>query len=291
MMYRRSRSIVCLAVLTALAAMAMLTGGCGSSQPPKAAPRLGVTFGGLATEVAALANDRVVAGRLVTSGSTDLAGKLPPAEPVTLIIRGNPELKRVALTIDDGWNADMRILGLLKTWKIKFTAFLIGDRGVADAHPEFVRRIRDSGGEVCSHTWDHYIMKGKDQATVLNEIWRSEDLIAGITHEVFPYIRYSGGLYDKASMDWAAEQGFWLVNWSIDSGDSRPAPKLENEVRAVLDNIKPGAIILCHFGGHNTYDVLARVIPEIQKRGYEVTSLTRVLEGTPYILKGPANGK
>jgi hypothetical protein len=39
--------------------------------------------------------------------------------------------------------------------------------------------------------------------------------------------------------------------------------------------------------------VLARIIPEIQKRGYEVTSLSRVLEGTPYELKGTggAGGK
>jgi len=30
--------------------------------------------------------------------------------------------------------------------------------------------------------------------------------------------------------------------------------------------------------------MLSRVIPEIQKRGYEVTSLSRALEGTPFRL-------
>jgi peptidoglycan/xylan/chitin deacetylase (PgdA/CDA1 family) len=277
--------IICLSAVALLACTALA--GCGERKVSRV-PHLGATMKDMAGYIGSLVDDTVIAGRLVTFDQGDLAGKLPPVQPAAVIRRGNPNLKRVALTIDDGWNADMRILDLLKRWNIRFTAFLIGDRGVADAHPEFVRRIFDSGGEVCSHTWTHYIMRGKDQATVLNEIWRSEDTIAHVTHEVFPYIRFSGGSYDDASLNWAAEQGFWLVNWTIDTADSSRAPNTNAQVASVLANLKPGAIILCHFGGHNTYEVLARAIPEIQKRGYEVTSLTRVLEGTPYILKPAA---
>lgn len=228
---------------------------------------------------------KVKDGGLVTYRES-LRGVLPPASPVQLITRGNPDLKMVALTIDDGWNADMRILDFLKQNNVGFTAFLIGGRGVAESNPGFVKAIQDAGGEVCSHTYSHYVMRGKDEAFVMDEIWRSQEVITRVTHEVYPYIRFSGGAYDQPALDWAAREGFWVVNWSVSDNDTAPNANPDQQVNAVLGGLQNGAIILCHFGGHNTYDVLARAIPEIQKRGYEVTSLSRVLEGTPFELKG-----
>lgn len=259
-------------------------GGCGGNVPAQAPPTLGSTMESIARSAGSLSRGVVAEGRLLTFGGA-VPGMLPPAQPVQLITKGNPDLKRVAITIDDGWNADMRILDLLKSLKIKWTAFLIGGRGVAEDNPDFVKRIQDSGGEVCSHTYTHYVMRGKDHATVLDEIWRSQEVITRVTHEVYPYIRFSGGAYDENSINWAAEQGFWVVNWSASTNDTGSGVTPDGQVNAVLANLEPGAIILCHFGGHNTYEVLSRVIPEIQARGYEVTSLSRVLEGTPFVLE------
>lgn len=232
-----------------------------------------------------LPKDRVVGDHLVTFDVTNLAGKLPPARPVQAITRGNPELKRVAITIDDGWNTDMRILELLAGWKIKWTAFLIGGRGVAESNPDLVRAMRDAGAEVCNHTYSHYVMSGKDHTFVVDELWRSQEAITRVTHEIYPYARFSGGAYDDTSLQWAADQGFWMVNWTVSSGDTSKGVTVDFQVNNILANLQPGAIILFHFGGYNTYEVLSRVIPEIQRRGYEVTSLSRVLEGTPFVLK------
>jgi peptidoglycan/xylan/chitin deacetylase (PgdA/CDA1 family) len=234
----------------------------------------------------------VVDGRVITFKEGTLQGMLPPVKP-EVVRRGNTSLKRVALTIDDGWNADPRILKLLKEWKIEFTAFLIGDRGVANEQPKFVQAIADAGGEICSHTWSHYIMRQKSEDFVMNELWNGQGAVTNVTHEILPYVRFSGGDYDKPALDWTGREGYWIVNWTLDTRDSTPNPTVDSEVNAVLGGLSNGAIILCHWGGHNTYDVLARIIPEIQKRGYEVTSLSRVLEGTPYELKGTggAGGK
>lgn len=229
--------------------------------------------------------DRVENGRLLTNTVGDLSGKLPHAQPVQLVTHGNQALNRVAITIDDGWNPDMRILELLNSRGIPFTAFLIGGRGVVDAHPEFVQAIGDAGGEVCNHTYSHFVMPGKDQKFVVDEIWKAQNAITGITHEILPYVRFSGGAYDQASLDWAAQQGFWVVNWTIASSDTDPGVTVDYQVNHILNNLQPGAILLFHFSGHGTYDVLAQVIPEIQKRGYEVTSLSRVMEGTPFHLE------
>ena len=232
----------------------------------------------------------VVGDSLITFKEGSLQGVLPSVKP-EVVTRGNANLKRVALTIDDGWNADPRILKLLKQSKVKFTAFLIGGRGVADAQPQFVQQIVNAGGEVCSHTWSHYVMSGKPESFVMNELWNGQGAVTKVTHEVLPYVRFSGGGYDKAALNWTGREGYWIVNWTLDTRDSAANPTVDGEVAAVMGGLCNGAIILCHWGGHNTYEVLSRIIPEIQNKGYEVTSLSRVFEGTPYQLKGTSPSK
>ncbi|MHB8896312.1 MAG: polysaccharide deacetylase family protein [Candidatus Geothermincolia bacterium] len=232
----------------------------------------------------------IVGDRMITYKEGSLQGVLPSVKP-ELITRGNPDLKRVALTIDDGWNPDPRILKMLKQKNIKFTAFLIGGRGVADAQPQFVKQIADAGGEVCSHTLSHYVMTGKPESFVMTELWAGQGAITQVTHEVLPYVRFSGGAYDKTALNWSGREGYYVVNWTLDTRDSAPNPTVDGEVAAVMGGLSNGAIILCHFGGHNTYEVLARIIPEIQNKGYEITNLSGVFEGTPYKLKGTTSSK
>jgi peptidoglycan/xylan/chitin deacetylase (PgdA/CDA1 family) len=276
---------VALACATLLAA---LLAGCGSGKPVPATIN---TFAGVGKAIRSgmgLTEDGVVIdGRLITYKTGSLQGVLPSVQPV-VVTRGNKDLKRVAITIDDGWNPDMRIMKLFKDDHVPFTAFVIGDRGIADAHPEFVKAMADAGGEVCGHTLSHYVMTGKSESFVMNELWQAQRIITNETHIVLPYVRYSGGANDKASLDWAGREGYWIINWTIDTRDSTANPQVDAQVNGTLAGLTNGAIILCHWGGHNTYDVLRRIIPEIRRRGYELTTLTGLFQGTPYLLKGTA---
>ena len=276
-----------LIVICALMITSLPISGCGKNSSPDQS--LGI--GRIGRSIDVIFKNVIVGDHVLTNDRGNLAGKLPPAEPVEIIRRGNPELKRVAITIDDGWEPDMRILDLLKKLKVEWTAFLIGGRGVAESNPDFIRRIEESGGEVCNHTYSHYIMWGKEKWFVRFELWQSQKIITDVTHKIYPYTRFCGGEYDDSVIEWAAEQGFWVVDWTIDSRDTRRGIDADYQVNIILEELEPGAIIVFHFSGYNTYEVLARVIPEIQRRGYEVTSLTRVLEGTPYLLKKPSGKK
>jgi len=238
---------------------------------------------------AAYANEESPPGKvarncLVTFEPDSIRGKLPPAQLGQVLHMGNPALKRVALTIDDGWHADMRILDLLHGWKIMYTAFIPGGLIDEDNPRGLAQRVYESGGEICSHSYTHRVMRGVPEPVFLDELWRSEQAICRVTHEVYPYVRFSGGAYDFPSVAWSAREGFWVVNWTIDSLDTKEGVSVNAQVNYILSNLEPGAILLCHFGGHHTYEMLSRVIPEIQKRGYEVTSLSRALEGTPFRL-------
>ena len=275
-------ALACAALLVALAA------GCGSQKQVPATVNTFASVGRTIRSGLGLTEDGMgIDNRLITYKQGSLRGVLPSVEPA-VVSRGNKDLKRVAITIDDGWNPDMRIMKLFKDEHVPFTAFVIGGRGVAESHPQFVKAMADAGGEVCSHTMSHYVMRGKSEDFVMNELWGCQRIITNVTHVVFPYVRYSGGAYDKPALDWAGREGYWVVNWTIDTRDSTANPQVDAQVNGTLAWLTNGAIILCHWGGHNTYDVLRRIIPEIRKRGYELTNLTGLFEGTPYLLKGTA---
>jgi len=284
---RRARLAAPLIIACAALVISMLAAGCGTSSAGAVAPLNAVKA--IAPSINAplgIPNSGVVVDNaMITYKVGSLQGVLPSVKPIVLT-RGNKDLKRVALTIDDGWSEDPRILKLLKQQKVKFTAFLIGGRGVANDNPSFVKRIVEAGGEVCSHTWSHYVMRGKSEDFVMSELWNGQGAVTKVTHEVLPYVRFSGGAYDKPALDWTAQSGYYVVNWTLDTMDSTANPNVPAQVSAVMNGISNGAIILCHWGGHNTYDVLSQIIPQIRAKGYEITSLSRVMEGTPYRLTG-----
>lgn len=203
-----------------------------------------------------------------------LRGSLPPVNPPVIIRRGTSSPK-VALTIDDGWNADRRILELLKRWNIRYTAFIVGN--VARFDPGLVRELYINGAEVCNHTLTHRKMRNITEPVILQEIWGCEDELCGVTHELYPYIRFFGGTYDQFCLDITAREGFRVVDWTIDSDDTRRGLTTEERKQQILANLQPGAILLFHFAGFDTFELLKEVIPEIRSRGYEITTLTEFL--------------
>jgi peptidoglycan/xylan/chitin deacetylase (PgdA/CDA1 family) len=199
-----------------------------------------------------------------------------PEKPA-VIRRGNKDRKMVALTIDDGWNRDDRILDLLEEYSIACTVFLIGGRGVAEADPAWIERMDSDGFEVCTHTYSHYKLTNRPEAWVAEDISKGLDVIAQVTGRRYPYMRPPGGFYDDVVIRAAAENGCYLVLWTSEFGDANQNVTADQEVKAVLSNLCNGDIILCHFGGQHTYEALRRLIPEILDRGYEFGTLSQVI--------------
>ncbi len=207
----------------------------------------------------------------------------PPAVPAfdpareMVIKRGNPDRMEVTLTIDDGWNRDDRILSLLESYGIKATVFVVGGRGVAESNPEWLARMDRAGFEVCSHTYDHYKLTDHPFDYVLDDIVKGQDVIAAVTGKRYPYMRPSGGSYNDTTIEACRAAGTYLVMWSNSTGDTGEGVTADYEVASVLNNLKNGDIILCHFGGHNTYEALSRIIPEVKARGYRFVTLTELI--------------
>ena len=205
--------------------------------------------------------------------------EVPPFDPGTpaVIERGNPNRKRVAITIDDGWNKDDRILDLLESYDLKCTVFVIGGMGVGEAHPEWIKRMDRDGFEVCTHTYSHYKLTDRAEEWVSEDIRKGQAVIAQVTGKYYPYMRPPGGFYDSVVIRAATENSCKVVMWTSELGDTNAGITVDREVSAVLSNLCNGDIILCHFGGYHTYEALSRLIPEIENRGYRTGTLSEIL--------------
>jgi len=202
--------------------------------------------------------------------------------PPAIVYGGNAERMEVAITLDDGGNLDARILDLLESYGIKCTVFPIGRW--AERNPEWIRRMDALGWEVANHTYTHPIKKPNrlvdmpDDA-VREELLAAQEVISGITGKRYPYFRPPGGWVDERVAALAGELGFITVMWSLDSLDAvDPNITPPDRAERILARVKPGQILLFHFGGYGTYDTLSYLIPRMQERGYRFVTLSRLFQ-------------
>lgn len=192
---------------------------------------------------------------------------------------GNPELKRIAITIDDGWFRDDRFLNLFKKYNVRCTVFIIGGRGIGNKNPDWLRKMDEMGFEICNHTYNHYRMTELSDNDLIEDLRKSQMVITNVTNKLYPYLRPPFGVYDERTLKVAAENGYYIILWSNSIDDTVEGIKLKDQVKNVMGNLKNGDIILAHFSAYNTYEVLEIIIPEILKQGYKLVTVSEVLEG------------
>jgi peptidoglycan/xylan/chitin deacetylase (PgdA/CDA1 family) len=199
---------------------------------------------------------------------------MPTAPEV--INSGNHSRREVAITLDDGYNIDTRILGLLETHGVKCTVFLVGNW--ARSHPDLVRRMEEDGFEICNHTLHHLWLTKLPDDQIRYEVIEGERAIFNITGKQLCYFRPPGGFLDARVTRVVSSLGYRIVMWSLDSADTR-YPSVPASVRAanILNRVKPGYILLFHFGGYSTFDTLSIVLSTLKARGYHFVTLTELL--------------
>lgn len=192
-----------------------------------------------------------------------------------------PEQPTVYLTFDDGPSKlTGQVLDILKKENVKATFFALGEQ--AQEYPALVKRIAKEGHAIGNHSYNHvYKELYSDFQTFWDQIQRSEDVFADLADTRPQLVRAPGGTYTNFDayyyylMDQA---GYTVVDWNVDSGDSK---RLNVPVNEIWQNIKGSPLeheinILFHDGsGHeSTVEVLPQVISYYKKLGYAFAPLT-----------------
>jgi peptidoglycan/xylan/chitin deacetylase (PgdA/CDA1 family) len=195
---------------------------------------------------------------------------------------------RIVLTFDDGYNLDHRILDFLASQGIPASAFVVGSW--AQRNPALLEEMNALGWDICNHTQNHpWLTKLTDQQIVA-ELNTCQAVIGSVTNQYLPIFRPPGGFIDARVMAIASSIGYAPVMWDFDSGDSsQTAIPVQDRVNHMVGSARDGSIILFHFGGRGTYEMVTGVVKGLQERGFCFVTLSE-LYGWKNLVRGGDSG-
>ena len=186
--------------------------------------------------------------------------------------------RKIALTFDDGPHPRFtkQILQVLAQYGVRATFFVIGEN--AALYPDVLREEIAAGHSIGSHTYSHRRVAEMSEYELRAEMEKTRELLLrfGVRASLF---RPPEGVCDDKVERLSRAFDCDIILWSIDTGDWR-LPGKETIVSAVLDNVRGGEIVLMHdyvSGRSNTVQALARMIPELLRRGYEFVTVDELI--------------
>ena len=205
------------------------------------------------------------------------AAILPPPTPVpgrprTYTDDGRPI---VYLTFDDGLvrPTSLEIVDLLAQHEAQATFFVLGD--LIDKDPELARLVSAAGHAIQNHTYHHLDLDDLTPDELTAELAAASQAIEGAIGVAPCCVRPPWGKASDVTRQIVAEMGLTVVKWDIDTQDWR-RPGTEAIVQAVLDDVRPGAIVLLHDGPGDrsqTIDAVAIILDELGRAGYAFEAL------------------
>jgi peptidoglycan/xylan/chitin deacetylase (PgdA/CDA1 family) len=189
----------------------------------------------------------------------------------------------VVLTFDDGplpHNSN-QILQILASECIKATFFTIGR--MARSFPEGVRKLRDAGHTIGTHTQNHPL--SMDRMSIERARQEIDDGIASVKaalgddKAVAPFFRIPGLLRAEAVEHYLASQGIqtWSADFPADDWRHIPASRVYDlAIRRI--EAKGKGILLLHDIQPRTVAALPRILQELKARGFRIV---HVVPATP----------
>ena len=175
--------------------------------------------------------------------------------------------KAVALTFDCAWGVDHTgdILAVLEREGVPSTWFMV--EFWAEKYPEYVKKIDGAGHEIGTHSSTHSYMSRLSAEEIRSELASSSQAISAVTGKEVELFRPPYGDYNDRLVATAEEEGYFVIQWDVDSLDWKDLSAGDIAVR-VLGGVREGSIVLFHNNGLHTAESLPAVISALKNRGY-----------------------
>jgi peptidoglycan/xylan/chitin deacetylase (PgdA/CDA1 family) len=178
-----------------------------------------------------------------------------------------------ALTYDDGPDPEVtpRVLDELAAAGAAATFFVVGQRAVE--HPEIVRRMREEGHGVGTHTMGHLDLRSSDWADARRAIEEGRAAVEEILGAAVPLFRPPmGHLSMRAAI--LLRQPRWHTHlWDTDAYDWQVGATPESIVDAALAHGLDGRVVLLHDTVAATVEATTRILEALRARGLEAATL------------------
>jgi len=204
---------------------------------------------------------------------------------VRRLAEGNPEVlyhvetkeRAVALTIDDGPDpvTTAKILGVLKENHARATFFIITGR--IPGNEKLLKRMVGEGHELGNHlTRDEPSVRLAPEEFE-HELLESHRVLSGFA--TIRWFRPGSGKYNKPMLATLEKHGYRCALGSVYPFDPY-IPWSWFSRRFILHHARPGSIIVLHDvggRGERTAKTLSKVLPELERRGFRVVTLTELV--------------
>ena len=195
----------------------------------------------------------------------------------------------VVLTFDDGplpHNSN-QILDILAAECVKATFFEIGR--MATAYPEGVRKLRDAGHSIGTHSQNHPLtmnrMPIERARQEIDDGIASVKAALGDDAALAPFFRVPGLMRAQGVEDYLASQGIqiWSADFPADDWRHIPSSRVYDLAMQRLED-KGRGILLLHDIQARTVAALPRILRELKARGYRIV---HVVPATPQLPATP----
>jgi peptidoglycan/xylan/chitin deacetylase (PgdA/CDA1 family) len=195
----------------------------------------------------------------------------------------------VVLTFDDGPLPphSTQVLDILASQCVKATFFIIGR--MARSFPEGVRRVRDAGHSIGTHSQNHPLSMNRmpierARQEIDDGIAATEAALGG-SGSLAPFFRIPGLLRAEAVEDYLASKGIqtWSADFPADDWRHVSSGRVYDLAMKRLE-AKGKGILLLHDIQARTVAALPRILHELKARGYHIV---HVVPATPELPKTP----
>lgn len=190
--------------------------------------------------------------------------------------------KIVALTIDDAPSTQTNvIIDILKSHNATATFFVIGSQ-VPGYTSVLTKMVRD-GHELANHAMYDQPSRALSDAVLAEQIQTVHGMIqdayreAGQASPANWFFRPGSGFFTSRMRALVSNMGYRLVLGDVYPHDPQ-VPFVQLNARHILSMVRPGSIIVCHDRREWTAPMLLLVLPELHRRGYEIGTISQLLQ-------------
>jgi peptidoglycan/xylan/chitin deacetylase (PgdA/CDA1 family) len=221
-------------------------------------------------------------------------------------VKLDSDKKYIALTFDlcqrasEKTDYEANIVNYLRDRHIKAT-FFAGGKWM-ESHPEQTMQLMaDPLFEIGNHSWTHRNLRVLQKKQAISEqIWLAQNQYAVLRQQLInqactkqadpaevnriPAVptafRFPYGVCSTQSLNRVNDAGLVAVQWNIVSGDPDKRQTAENMASRIVEQAKPGSIIVAHANGRGwkTADALKLLVPQLQQQGYQFVTVSKLLK-------------
>lgn len=183
----------------------------------------------------------------------------------------DPSRPMVALTFDDGpGKRTGELLEALAANHAHATFFMQG-KNVA-RYPNEVKRMKEIGCELGSHSYDHPDLSKMDAAGIRDQIDRTNQNLKDAAGQPASLLRPPYGAIGSTLKSIA---GMPLILWNIDTLDWKTRDA-QSTIDNVMEKVKDGDIILMHDIHTESVDAAMVLIPKLIESGFQLVTVSEM---------------